>query len=582
LTVGRPVGKVVAMTQDSKIKIGPESRKLRFVLICVGLVLAAAIAFEPIRSNDFVEYDDYQYLVKNRHVQKGVTIDSVIWAFTTFHASNWHPITWLSHMIDCGLFGLEPLGHHFVSLLLHVCNSLLLFVILRRMTSALWPSAVVAALFAVHPAHVESVAWAAQRKDVLSVFFWMLTILAYIDYVKKPCIRRHVLVFILFCLGLMAKPMVVTLPIILLLLDFWPLRRLTLGAAGLGGEDFSMSCKQSVIRLLLEKIPLFVAAFGSMLATYLIQQDKAMATEEFFGFGLRLCNALYSYIAYIGKMFWPADLAVLYPLRIEGLKWYKPMLGVVVLVVASAVVVWQRNKRPFLFVGWWWYVITLLPVIGIVQVGVQAMADRYTYLPSIGLFIVVVWSLVEISEKLRIPVLVKTLFTAIVLIILVCATRVQASYWQNNFTLFGRAIEVTENNYIMHNNFGLALANRKRYEEAIKHFEKVLKINPGYIRAKANIAFVLRKQQKVDEAIEIYKELLEINPDWPEVHNDLGRAYAYKGMGDEAIKCYKEALRLRSDFAEAVNNWGMVLKDQGKPEQAMEKFRKAYELLQRR
>jgi tetratricopeptide (TPR) repeat protein len=582
LTVWGPVGKVVAMAEDSKIKIGPESRKLRFVLICVGLVLATAIAFEPIRANDFVEYDDYQYLVKNRHVQKGVTVDSAIWAFTTFHASNWHPVTWLSHMIDCGLFGLEPLWHHFVNVLLHVCNSLLLFVILRRMTGAAWPSAIVAALFAVHPVHVESVAWAAQRKDVLSAFFWMLTILAYIDYVEKPCARRHVMVFILFCLGLMTKPMVVTLPIILLLLDFWPLRRLNLGEAGVGDKHFNVSCKQSVIRLLLEKIPLFAVAFASMVITYLIQQDKAMATEDFFGFGMRLCNALYSYAAYIGKMFWPAGLAVLYPLRMEGLKWYRPLLGLVVLVVTSAVVIWQRQRRPFLFLGWWWYVITLLPVIGLVQVGVQAMADRYTYLPSIGLFLMVVWSLAQISEKLKIPVLVKALITAIVLTSLVSATRVQVGYWRDNFTLFGRAIDVTENNYIMHNNFGLALANRKRYDEAIEHFEKVLQINPGYIRANANIGFVLRRQEKVDEAIELYKELLKIKPDWPEVHNDLGRAYAYKGMGDEAIECYREALRLRGDFAEAVNNWGMVLKDQGKHEQAMEKFRKAHELLQGR
>ena len=551
--------------------------KRKVLLICLGLVLATAAAFEPIRHNDFVRYDDYQYIVKNSHVQRGVTQDSVVWAFTSFHASNWHPLTWLSHMIDCGLFELNPLWHHFVNVLFHTSNTLLLFVLLRWITGALWRSAIVAALFALHPMHVESVAWAAQRKDVLSTFFWMLTILAYIDYVKKPSVRRYVTVFGIFCLGLMAKPMMVTLPIVLLLLDFWPLGRLSPGTVG---EDFNnLSCKRPAVSLLVEKVPLFAVAFASMIITYLIQRNRAMATEEIFGFYMRICNALYSYAAYIGKMAWPAGLAVLYPLRFEGLEWYKPTLGLIVLVVVSAVVIWQRHRRPYLFLGWWCYIISLLPVIGLVQVGVQSMADRYTYLPSIGFFIMAVWSLGELAERFKVGTFIRVLVTGGVLVVCVVATHTQVGYWQNNFTLFGRAIKVTENNYIMHNNFGLALANQKRYEDAIEQFEKVLQINPRYIRAKANIAFVLRRQDRIDEAIEIYKELLEINPDWPEVHNDLGRVYAYKGMADEAIECYKEAVRLRPDFAEAVNNWGMVLKDQGKTAEAMEKFKKAHEIL---
>jgi Tfp pilus assembly protein PilF len=566
------------MAKDSTIIVDRKSKSCRSVLISAALVLVILLAFEPIRHNDFVEYDDYQYLVRNPHVQKGVTRDSVIWAFTTFHASNWHPLTWLSHMIDCGLFGLEPLGHHIVNVLFHICSSLLLFFVLSRMTGSVWPSAVVAALFAVHPTHVESVAWAAERKDVLSSLFWMLTMLAYIEYAKNPGLRRHVMVFLCFCLGLMAKPMLITLPIILLLLDFWPLRRMSLKTLS-AETDEDVSVSLSIGRLIAEKMLLFVAAFASMIVTYLIQQGKAMPTEEIFSLPMRVCNALYSYAAYIGKMVWPTDLAVLYPLRMEGLEWYKPALGLTVLVAGSIVSIWQRSRRPFLFLGWWWYVITLLPVIGLVQVGVQAMADRYTYIPSIGFFIIVVWSLDEIFQKLKLTALVKAALVAVVLAVLIFATRIQVGYWKDNFTLFGRAIEVTENNYIMHNNFGLALANHKKYDEAIEHFEKVLAINPGYIRAGANIAFVLRRQGKVDEAITIYKELLQSNPHWPEVHNDLGRAYASQGLADEAIECYKEALHLRPNFAQAMNNWGMILKDQGKTEEAMEKFKKAHEML---
>ena len=567
------------MTEDSEIKIRPKLGKRKVILICTGLVLATSIAFEPVRHNDFVQYDDHQYLVQNPQVHKGVTQDSVTWAFTTFHVSNWHPLTWISHMIDYELCGLNPLWHHFVNVLFHIGNTLLLFMLFRWVTGAVWRSVIVSALFALHPVHVESVAWAAERKDVLSTFFWLLTMLAYVSFVNRPGIRRYTVIFVLFCLGLMAKPMLVTLPVVLLLFDFWPLGRFRFGGAETIGDETGDNNDVGFWRLILEKIPLFMAAGCSSVITILAQKRaRGMADDEIFALLAKASNALCSYMAYIGKMLYPKDLAVLYPLQMEGLGFWKPLFAAAGLLLITLLVLYAGRKKGYLVLGWFWYVITLLPVIGLIQVGVQSMADRYTYVPSIGFFIVAVWGLGDLFEKFRISFLIRFVLAAGVLAVCVLATRVQVGHWRNSFTLFERAVKITENNYVMHNNFGAVLVSTGRYDEAIEQFEEVLRIKPGFTMVKYNIGHLLKKQNKVDEAIEYFKAALAEKEDWPDAYNELGQVYACRGEYELAIGCYKQAIELEPDNPDTYNNWGMALEAQDKADQAREKFNKAQEL----
>ena len=479
-------------------------------------------------------------------------------------------------MIDCELFGLNPLWHHFVNVLFHVCNTLLLFILLRRVTGAIWRSAIVAALFALHPAHVESVAWVAELKDVLSTFFWLLTMLAYVSYVKKPGVYRYAVVFVLFCLGLMAKPMLVTLPVVLLIFDFWPLERLSFTGVEENGNTKRDDKGVGFWRLILEKVPFFAIACCSAVVT-MIAQRKAMtvAEDKVAGLLIRAGNALFSYMAYIGKMFYPKDLAVLYPLRMGGLGPWKPLFAVVVLLLITSAVLYAGRKRGWLVMGWLWYLITLLPVIGLIQVGVQAMADRYTYVPSIGFFLMVVWGLGELFKRFKVSTFIRVVLGVGVLVFCVLVTRVQVSYWQNSFTLFGRAIDVTEDNYVMHNNVGAVFFDHEKYDEAEEHFNKALGINPDFILTKINIGYLLRRKNKMDEAIECFREVLSVKKDSPKVYNELGMAYAYKKEYGLAIECYKRAIELKADNPDAYNNWGMVLKDLGRMDEAIEYFKEA-------
>jgi tetratricopeptide (TPR) repeat protein len=567
------------MAEDSEMKIGLESGKCKIFLICLGLVLATAIAFEPIRHNDFVRYDDNRYLVKNEYIQDGVTKDSFVWAFTTFHVSNWHPLTWISHMIDYELFGLDPVWHHLVNVLFHICNALLLFIILHRTTVAIWPSAIVAAFFAVHPVHVESVAWAAERKDVLSTFFWLLTMLAYVDYVKKPGLSRYIITLVLFCLGLMAKPMLVTLPVVLLLFDFWPLGRLRFtGSKGINDNG----CESvGLWRLILEKIPFFAAAACLAVVTILAQRNAMEVAENMTSSLLiRISNALFSYVAYLGKMLYPKDLAVLYPLQAEGLAFWKPLFAAFLLLLITSALLYAGRKRGWLLTGWLWYLITLLPVIGLIQVGAQAMADRYTYVPSIGFFIIVAWGLGELFQRFRVTTLIRMVLVVGVLAVCVLVTRVQVGYWRNSFTLFGRAIDVTEDNYVMHNNVGAVFFDHGNFHKAAEHFNKSLSINPDFILAKVNIGYLLRRQNKMDEAIECFREVLTVKKDSHKVYNELGMAYAYKKEYGLAIECYKRAIELKADNPDVYKNWGKVLKNMGRMDEAQAKFDKAEQLLQ--
>lgn len=369
-------------------------RTRRNIMVCLILILAIFTVFWQVRSHDFVNYDDDKYVTENRDVKAGLTTQSIIWAFTTTHASNWHPLTWLSHMLDISLFGLNPGWHHLTNLLFHIANTLLLFLILRGMTEEFWKSAFVAALFALHPLHVESVAWIAERKDVLSTFFWMLTILAYAYYVKHPVLRRYLFVLFSFLLGLMSKPMLVTLPFVLLLLDYWPLGRFQMEESGITRNPKKHKSKHPeyqksiALRLVREKTPFFVLAGFSSIITFIAQQHGGTVRSlEFLPVKTRVANALISYVAYIGKMIWPFNLAVLYPHPGTTLPMWQTILAGLFLLFISYLVIRKVKKLPYLSIGWFWYVGTLVPVIGLVQVGAQSMADRYTYIPLIGLFI---------------------------------------------------------------------------------------------------------------------------------------------------------------------------------------------------
>lgn len=458
------------------------------LVICFGLVVATVIAFEPVRNNKFVEYDDDVYVTENEHVKNGIRPVSVIRAFTTPDAGNWHPLTWLSHMLDCELFGLNPFWHHLSNLLFHIANTLLLFLILKKMTGSVWPSGFVAAAFALHPLHVESVAWVAERKDVLSGFFWMLTIAAYILYARRPSLIRYLLVVLFLCLGLMAKPMVVTLPFVLLLLDYWPLCRFGQPYQNRDEKDLSRSqsggvyyAKSSFWRLVTEKIPLFALVAASAVITFIVQQGAgAMKPGDRFSLSVRISNALVSYIGYILKIFCPIRLAALYPHPGGNLPVWQPIVSAVLLAGITAIVIYLGRHRRYLPVGWLWYLVTLVPVIGLVQVGSQAMADRYTYLPSIGIFIIVAWGTAEFFSGWRYRKIVFRLTAGVVLAVLLILTRIQVGYWRNNSTLFGHALDVTKDNFIMHNNFGNAFVkkvNLKRLlRTSMKHCVLILNI----------------------------------------------------------------------------------------------------------
>ncbi|MFZ0035447.1 MAG: tetratricopeptide repeat protein [Sedimentisphaerales bacterium] len=555
--------------------------KLYVISIYVALALATIIAYEPVRHNSFVNFDDDSYVTENPKVKEGISRESILWAFTTPYADNWHPLTWLSHMLDCRLFGLNAPGHHLVSLFFHVANTLLLFFVLKKMTGAIWPTAFVAAAFALHPLHVESVAWVAERKDVLSAFFWMLTMIAYVRYVQKLSIGRYLLVVLALCLGLMAKPMVVTLPFVLLLLDYWPLGR---AAENVDRRSHQAACTRFqwpvFYRLVGEKIPFFVLSAVSSVITFLIQRSSGAVTPmDRLPAGSRIANAFISYIGYIGKIFWPRRLAVLYPHPTDKVLMWQTVISVLLLLAISICVVRLAQKHKYLLVGWLWYLGTLVPVIGLVQVGSQAMADRYTYLPSIGIFIIVAWGAAALLPKWRYRKIVLGITAVAVLAVLLICTRIQVGYWKDGFTLFGHALEVTENNSIMHNNLGGVLFRDKgRLEDAIIHFDEALRINPQYPNALSNKAKVLLAMGKTDEAIAVLNELLCISGRPYEVYNILGLVYAQKGEVELAIENYNEALKLKPDYVEVMNNLGSALEEQGKVDDAIKQWEKVLKL----
>ena len=535
-------------------------------LICLLLVLTILVVFRQVVNYDFTNYDDDNYVTENHHVQHGLTLANVIWAYTSFKPSYWMPITWLSFMLDFELYGLNPSGYHLTNLFLHIANALLLFLIFKRMTGAVWKSAFIAALFALHPLNVESVAWVAERKNVLSTFFWMLTILTYIYYVARPSLKRYMLIPLTFAFGLMAKPMVVTLPFVLLLLDYWPLERfqpdqwLSRNHLPRSKSYSAPGQRTRTLHLVLEKTPLFVLAVIVSVMAFLVQQGSGAAkSTEQYPLTDRIVNALVSYVNYIGKMIWPKNLAVFYPH--PGNNWALWQVGgaFLLLVFVSILVLRTARRHPYFVVGWLWYLGTMVPVIGLVQSGDQGMADRFTYVPLIGLFIMITWGASELVKTWRHRRMILAVTASTLLLTFAICSSLQVRHWKNNITLFTHALNATENNFLAHHNLGSAIARQGRYEEATAHFMETLRISPKHVKAHYNLALALAKQGRLDEAIAHYSDALRLRPDYPEALNGLGVALARQGKLKDAIAHFTAALQVKPDYAPARGNLDLAL-----------------------
>ena len=525
-------------------------------VVCLFLLLAVVLVFGRTVGHEFVNYDDDQYVYENPRVSGGLTVDGIAWAFTAIHSSNWHPLTWLSHMLDCQLYGLHPGGHHLTNVLLHAAVVILLFLVLWRMTGFLWRSAFVAAVFAVHPLRVESVAWIAERKDVLSGLFFMLTMGAYVRYTRRPfSLGRYLTVAVLFGLGLMAKPMLVTLPFVLLLLDYWPLGRMKPAAMEQTAAGGFFSFPR---RVFVEKLPLLALAAASCAAT-IFAQSEAVVPVDFIPMSSRIANAFVSYMAYIGKLFYPVGLAVFYPHPMNDLPIWKVVASILALTGISAEAFVWRRRFPYLFVGWFWYVGMMVPVIGLVQVGEHSMADRYTYLPQIGLCLSVTWGVAQLATSRRYRHWVCGVASSLVVLVLMGSGWLQTSYWRDGETLWTHALAGTSNNYYAHISLGKILAWRGETDEAIVHFKKTLEIEPDLAEAHSNLAAALAKIGQIDEAIAHFQKALEIKPDNAEVQNILGTVLADRGQIDEAVAHFKKALEIKPDFDYARHNLDRAL-----------------------
>jgi tetratricopeptide (TPR) repeat protein len=516
--------------------------------ICVCLALFTWGVFGQTLRYDFINYDDPRYVYENTRITSGLTIGGIAWAFTHIHSMNWHPITTMSHMLDCQLFGLRAGAHHFTNVFLHMVAVVLLFIALQRMTGALWRSAFVAALFAIHPLRVESVAWIAERKDVLSGMFFMLTLLAYTYYVRAPSVARYLAVAAALGLGLMSKPMLVTVPFVLLLLDYWPLRR---------SNGQSLQVGRRRVALLLEKIPLLLLSAGSSIVTFLVQRGAVGFTEDL-PVWPRISNALVSYLVYIRQLFWPVNLAVFYPHPENRLSPWEIAVGLVILIgVTTAAIVLRRNA-PYLITGWLWYVGMLVPVIGLVQVGWQGHADRYTYLPQIGLYIAITWATADLTTSWRHQRRALTTVSLITLGLLAWRASVQASYWRDSETLFTHALAVTSNNDVAENNLGIVYLRKGKLDEAIALLQAAVDLRPQNSPANENLAKALLQKGQVADALVHYRKLLELQPDNMEVHNIVGTVLLQQGHVREGVEEWQKVLVIEPDNGNAMNNLAWV------------------------
>jgi len=594
------------------------------LLVMLCLIIGIIVVYTKVQNFDFVGFDDELYVTQNQYVQKGLSLEGIKWAFTTFHSANWHPLTWLSHMLDCELYGLNPAGHHWTNVEFHIANTLLLFFILFKMTGAIFRSALVAALFAIHPLHVESVAWISERKDVLSTFFGLLSIGAYYGYVKKSSFKYYLLVIVLISLGLMAKPMLVTLPFVLLLLDFWPLNRFRFQL------DFHLKSKKTFgdairrnHRIILEKIPLFIPIAISCIITFFAQKSGG-AVKAIWALPMkyRIENAVVSYVKYILKTVWPDNLAVFYPHPGNTLAFWQIFGAALLIFTACYWAMRSAQKYPYIPVGLFWYLGTLIPVIGLVQVGDQAMADRYTYIPLVGIFIIAAWGIPDLLKRLgdqtirirkkerekrkeniwqkagerikekvvggrgaEIVSAITDLFkqrrfqkiflgvsALTILVALSWISFFQLNTWRNGITLFEHAVSVTEKNYSAHNNLG------KAYEpidldKAIFHYKKALTFKPNDDMVLFNLGNALLEKGCVDEAIRHYLSALKIKPDYPAALNNLGEAFGKKGDYDKAIYCFITLLRTETEKSNVRMNLANVYYLTGNAKEAISQYK---------
>jgi Flp pilus assembly protein TadD len=560
------------------------------VLISLFLVVATLVVYGRATQKDFdfVSYDDYSYVVNNPEVRAGLTAQSLRWALTTTRLSSWHPLTWISWQLDTELYGgVNSRGFHRTNLLLHVVNLLLLFWLLRDMTGAVWRSALVAGLFAVHPMHVESVAWVAERKDVLSTLFWILTLWAYLWYARRPALWRYLVVVLTLTLGLLAKPMLVTLPCVLLLLDYWPLGRWPGRPGPAGGVPASLG------RLILEKVPLLALAMACGALTYYgHSRDGALETWEQYSLQVRVMNALVAYVAYIGKLLWPMNLAVFYPHPGTHLPLWKAAGAGVLLAGISVLVLRQRERRPYLLVGWLWYLGTLVPVIGLVVTGGRAMADRYAYVPFLGLYLILAWGLGDLAARRRVLGRVMALAATLALVACMILTWIQVSYWHDGKALWEHTLKVTGENYLAHAHLGIHLAAEGKGDLAAYHFRESVRINPDSWRGHSHLAQALdaeaeklkhqgkpaEAQEKADEALNHYRRAVELYPQLTVLHNLLGEALEKRGNLPEACGEYREAVRLDPDNATAHCNLATALARQKRYDEAMEEYHEALRL----
>ena len=531
------------------------------------LVLVTFAVFCRVYGYDFVNFDDDVYVTENPQVRSGLTAENIAWAFRAENVY-WHPLTWISHMMDVQIWGLDPGRHHLTNVLFHTLNAMLLFLALNRMTRTLWRSLFVAALFALHPINVESVAWVAERKNVLSTFFMMLTLLAYGFYAAKPGLARYLMVGTLFILGLLAKPMLVTLPFVFLLLDYWPLDRFS-------SQKTTDDQNRGALSLILEKIPLFLLAGISIFVSSVSVQ--AIKSLEAVPMTMRLSNALVSYMKYMGKMFWPFNLAVFYPYP-QSISAGQLLGSIIILVMVSGFAIFLLKQHAYFAVGWFWYLGTLVPVIGLIQIGAQSMADRYTYVPLIGLFIMIGWGVPELVARWRYRKIGLGLAAGLVLAGSMILTWSQLQHWKSTVTLFEHALSVTADNYFAHNNLGIAYARQGEMDKAISHYTKALQFKPYFPRAHNNLGNAYARQGRTEEAIAHFTLALQYKPDFAGAHNNLGNVLAAQGKNKEAIFHFSRAQQLQPDFAEVSFNMGSVFARQGSMDDALAQFSRALEL----
>jgi len=532
-------------------------------------MVATFCIYSQVQDHEFINFDDDIYITNNLNVQAGLTSKSVLWAFTNFDTGSWFPVTWFSHILDYQLYGLHAKGHHLTSLFLHIANALILFIVLSRMTGKLWQSGFVAAMFAFHPLNVESVAWAAERKNVLSTLFWLMTMWAYIHYAEKPTVKRYGLVFLFFTLGLMSKPMLVTLPFVLLLLDYWPLVRFKLGRRErefkIAQKDTYFNGEKNISKLVLEKFPLLIlSALCSITTLIFFEEIGGPVAQDPVSILAILTNVMISYFEYLWKMLWPKGLAILYAHPGNTLAVWKGVLCGIALLVITTISIKLIRKAPYFVVGWFWYLGTLIPVIGFIPLGGwHLIADRYAYLPLIGIFVIIAWGVPELLKEWHYRKNVLTASAGILILTLMLITWIQVSHWKSSITVFKHAIRVTDKKYpgfsVAHNNLGIALVAEGKNEEAISHYKMAIKIKPDFADAYNNLGNALLNKGRTSEAISHYKMAIKLNPDFAEAHNNLGIALFHAKMTEEAIDYFKEAIRIRPGFTAAQKNLEMAL-----------------------